>query len=67
MLDWLKQAEEEGGIIGDDTPVVVPEPSDNLVESPDYNYDGNTLPAVSASASRGEDGKIHISMVNIDQ
>ncbi|MGM0473986.1 MAG: alpha-N-arabinofuranosidase [Bacteroidota bacterium] len=36
------------------------------LETPDYTHEGQPLPAVSASASRDEDGKIHISLVNID-
>jgi alpha-N-arabinofuranosidase len=36
------------------------------LESPDYTHNGKSLEAVSGSASRGEDGKIHISLVNID-
>lgn len=34
--------------------------------SPEYTFDGRSLPAVSASASLAEDGKMHISLVNID-
>lgn len=33
---------------------------------PDYNFEDLSLPAVSASASRCEEGTIHLSMVNID-
>ena len=36
------------------------------VNSPEYQYDGKSLPAISISASRDEDGKVHISVVNID-
>ena len=36
------------------------------IDGPEYTFDGKSLPAISASASRGEDGKIHISLVNID-
>ena len=32
----------------------------------DYSFDGEKLPAVSASASRDKAGKVHISLVNID-
>ena len=35
-------------------------------ESPEYNYNGKALPAVSISCSRDDKGKIHISLVNID-
>ena len=35
-------------------------------ESPDYTYEGETLPAINASASIDEDGKTHLSIVNID-
>jgi alpha-N-arabinofuranosidase len=34
-------------------------------ESPDYTYNGESLPAVSVSASK-KDGKVAISVVNID-
>jgi alpha-N-arabinofuranosidase len=36
------------------------------VASPDYSLDGETIPAVTASASRGKDGKVHISLTNAD-
>ena len=32
----------------------------------DYTYDGMTLPGVSASASKDKEGKIHVSLCNID-
>ena len=32
----------------------------------DYTYNGESLPAISASASRSKEGKVHISLVNID-
>ncbi|MUP46044.1 alpha-N-arabinofuranosidase [Gramella sp. BOM4] len=35
-------------------------------KSPDYTFNGKSLPAVSVSASRSEDGKVHISLTNID-
>jgi alpha-N-arabinofuranosidase len=35
-------------------------------DSPDYSLKGKNLPALSISASRGKDGKLNISMVNID-
>jgi alpha-N-arabinofuranosidase len=35
-------------------------------ESPSYTFNGESLPAVSASASVDEDGKVHFSLVNID-
>jgi alpha-N-arabinofuranosidase len=35
-----------------------------MARGPEYN--GNTLPMISASASRAEDGTIHVSIVNID-
>ncbi|MCP9199122.1 alpha-N-arabinofuranosidase [Gramella sp. GC03-9] len=34
--------------------------------SPDYSFNGKSLPAISVSASRAEDGKVHISLTNID-
>ncbi len=34
--------------------------------SPWYNKDGSTMPAVSASAVRGKDGRLHIGLVNVD-
>ena len=36
------------------------------INSPKYNYNGKSLPSVSVSASRSQDGKVHISLVNID-
>jgi alpha-L-arabinofuranosidase len=36
------------------------------VETPDYIFDNDKLPAVNCSASLDEDGKIHISLCNID-
>ncbi|WP_232826498.1 alpha-N-arabinofuranosidase [Lewinella sp. IMCC34183] len=35
-------------------------------ESPMYTFEGESLPAISASASRDEEGKVHFSLVNID-
>jgi alpha-N-arabinofuranosidase len=35
-------------------------------ESPDYVHNGETLPAISASASRDSTGNLHFSLVNID-
>jgi alpha-L-arabinofuranosidase len=32
----------------------------------DYTYDGMTLPSISASASKDKEGKVHISLTNID-
>jgi alpha-N-arabinofuranosidase len=34
--------------------------------APDYTSGGKTIPAVSASASRGKDGRIHLSLANCD-
>jgi alpha-N-arabinofuranosidase len=34
--------------------------------SPDYEYDGQRIPAVNASASRDSSGAVHISLVNLD-
>lgn len=34
--------------------------------SPDYTFGGETIPAVSASASRNAAGKVHLSLVNTD-
>jgi alpha-L-arabinofuranosidase len=34
--------------------------------SPDYEYNGQRIPAVNASASRDSSGAVHISMVNLD-
>lgn len=34
--------------------------------SPNYTFNGETLPAVSASASKDKNGAIHISLVNVD-
>jgi alpha-N-arabinofuranosidase len=36
------------------------------LESPDYTYENQSLPALSASASRDAEAKTHISLVNID-
>ena len=36
------------------------------VNCQDYSYDGNSLPSISASASKDSTGKIHISIANID-
>ena len=36
------------------------------LDTPDYEYNGDTLPAISASASKDAEGKTHISLVNID-
>jgi alpha-N-arabinofuranosidase len=33
---------------------------------PRYEYDGRSLPAVSATASRDREGKIHITLTNLD-
>ncbi len=35
------------------------------LNSPDYNFGDQSLPAISASASRDNEGKVHISLVNI--
>lgn len=35
-------------------------------ESPEYTYNGESLPAVSASASKANNGMVHMSIVNID-
>ncbi|AVR46221.1 alpha-N-arabinofuranosidase [Christiangramia fulva] len=36
------------------------------LESVDYELDGESLPAISVSASRSKEGKVHVSLVNID-
>jgi alpha-N-arabinofuranosidase len=36
------------------------------LETPDYTFRDEAIPAVSASASRDEDGSVHISLVNLD-
>jgi alpha-N-arabinofuranosidase len=36
------------------------------LKSADYTYESRTIPAVSASASVDKDGKIHISLCNLD-
>jgi alpha-N-arabinofuranosidase len=36
------------------------------INSPLYTYNGETLPALSASASKDINGLVHISLVNID-
>lgn len=35
-------------------------------KSPEYTFNGESLPSVSASVSKAKDGKVHISLVNID-
>lgn len=35
-------------------------------ESPEYTFDGESLPAITASASRDKNKAVHISLVNID-
>ncbi|MEJ2005064.1 MAG: alpha-L-arabinofuranosidase C-terminal domain-containing protein [Cyclobacteriaceae bacterium] len=37
-----------------------------MFDNVNYEYEGQSLPAISISASRDEGGKVHISMVNID-
>ena len=34
------------------------------LDTPDYEFDGETMPAVSASATRAQSGTIHLSLVN---
>jgi len=36
------------------------------LEGPDYTFGKESLPAINASASKSPDGKIHVSLVNID-
>ena len=36
------------------------------IASPDYVYEGHSIPAVNASASRDSSGAVHISLVNLD-
>jgi alpha-L-arabinofuranosidase len=36
------------------------------LRSPGYNKDASTMPAVNASAVRDKDGRLHISLVNVD-
>ncbi len=36
------------------------------LQSPEYSLNGKSLPAVSVSASKAQDGKVHISVTNID-
>jgi alpha-N-arabinofuranosidase len=36
------------------------------LNSPDYTYNGKSIPAVNASASRDKEGRMHISLVNLD-
>jgi len=36
------------------------------ITSPWYSKDGSAMPAVSASAVRGKDGRLHIGLVNVD-
>lgn len=35
-------------------------------KSPEYTFEGKTLPAISASASKNKSGLVHVSLVNID-
>lgn len=35
-------------------------------KSPEYSFNGKSLPAISVSASRTKEGKVHISLTNID-
>ena len=37
-----------------------------VLNSPDYTFQGQTIPAVNASASQDKDGLVHISLVNLD-
>ena len=37
-----------------------------FIESPQYEFQGKKLPAVSASASKDSSGRVHISLTNID-
>ena len=36
------------------------------LEAGEYTYEGDSIPAVSASASRDQDGRIHITLTNLD-
>jgi len=36
------------------------------LQSPDYTFNGQSMPAVSASASRDAAGRIHVSLANVD-
>lgn len=36
------------------------------LDAPDYSHDGVSVPALSVSASRGQDGKVTVSLVNLD-
>lgn len=36
------------------------------MESPEYAYDGKTIPAISASASKNDQGAVTITLVNVD-
>jgi alpha-N-arabinofuranosidase len=36
------------------------------LETPDYSFGGEALPAVSASASKDAEGRVHVSLVNLD-
>ncbi len=36
------------------------------LDTPEYEFDGRTLPMLSVSASKSEQGKVHISIINID-
>ncbi len=43
--------------------------ADNLpieLKTPDYGFDGQAIPMLTASASRGENGTVHVSLVNTD-
>lgn len=35
-------------------------------DGPTYNFEGEKLPAISASASKNKEGEVHVSLVNID-
>ncbi|SDQ50841.1 alpha-N-arabinofuranosidase [Flagellimonas zhangzhouensis] len=35
-------------------------------DGPTYEFEGESLPAISASASKNKDGEVHVSLVNID-
>jgi len=37
-----------------------------VLKTPDYTFDGQSIPMVTASASRDEDGIVHVSLVNTD-
>lgn len=36
------------------------------LQSPDYSFDGETIPAVSGSASKNDQGEVHVSLCNLD-